>query len=153
VKISSDEAFLILHKWQVELTRVVFVGSRMPSNPLRGLISVVTREGVWNSSDKPGSIWGFLLTAKETSFLASKFETFEYLQPAELPSDIRIYFPPSASEHPVLALTQIQKLVNTAAQTDRDRLISIKEILFLAEDITSVENSTHLPTNLNSPSY
>ena len=88
MKISSDEAFLILHKWQVDLTPVVFVGSLMPSNPVRGLVAVVTREGVWSGCDEPAAIWGFLLTGKETSFLASKFEDFEYLAPAELPSDI-----------------------------------------------------------------
>jgi hypothetical protein len=135
VKISSDEAFLILHKWQVERTQVVFVGSLMPGNPVRGLISVVTREGIWDSSDKPGSIWGLLLTAKETSFVASRFETYEYLLPTELPSVIKMFLPRLALEHSVLALTKIDKLVNTAAQTDRDRLVSVEETLFIVEDI------------------
>jgi len=84
VKISSHEAFLILHKWQVELTPVLLVGSLMPSHPLRGLIAVVTREGVWNSGDEPASIWGFNLTGEGTSFLASKFEDFQYLQQTTL---------------------------------------------------------------------
>ena len=135
MRISAAEAFSILHKWQVELTQVAFVGSLMPRNPLRGLISVVTREGVWNSSDKPASIWGFLLTAKETSFLASDFQAFQHLRPAELPSDVRERLPQLAQENQVLALTKIQKLVNTSAQADRDRLVSVEEILFLVEDI------------------
>ena len=53
VKISSDEAFLILQKWHIDLTPVVLVGSLMPSNPLRGLI-----DEVWNSREKPAAIWG-----------------------------------------------------------------------------------------------
>jgi len=134
VKISSDEAFLVLHKWQVELTPVVFVGSLMPSHPLRGLVTVVTREGVWNSGDEPASIWGFLLTGKGTSFLASKFEGFECLQPAELPSDIKMSLPEMARERAVLGLTQIQTLVNTSAQAEGDLLASVEETLFLVED-------------------
>jgi DNA-binding LytR/AlgR family response regulator len=138
VKISSDEAFSILHKWQVELTPIVFVGSLMPSNPLRGLVAVTTREGVWNSGDKPASIWGFLLTGKGTSFLASKFEAFEYLQPAEVPSDIKMSLPKLAPEHAVLALTQIQTLVNTSARAEEDHLASVEEILFLVEDDATI---------------
>jgi hypothetical protein len=134
VKISSDEAFLILHKWHVDLTPVVFVGSLMPGNALRGRVAVVTREGVWNSGEKPASIWGFLLTGKETSFLASKFEGFEYLQPAQLPSDIAMSLPKLAPECGVLALTKIETLVNAAAQSDANRLVSVEETLFLVED-------------------
>ena len=135
MKISSDEAFLILRKWQVDLTPIVFAGSLMPSNPLRGLVAVVTREGVWNSSEKPASIWGFLLfTGKETSFLASDFAGFQYLQPAELPSDIKVSLPTLAEQCGVLALTKIMTLVNTAAQSDADRLASVEETLFLLED-------------------
>ena len=134
MKISSDEAFLILHKWQVELTPIVFVGSLMPRHPLRGLVAIVMREGVWDSGDEPASIWGFSMTGKETSFLASKFESFEYLQPAELPSDIKMSLPTSVPERAVLALTLVNTVVNTAAQTDGDRLVSVEETLFLAED-------------------
>ena len=134
VKISSDEAFLILHKWQLELTPVVFVGSLMPSNPLRGVVAVVTREGVWNSGDKPSSIWGFLLTGKRTSFLALKFEGFECLQPAEVPPDVKMSLPKVARERDVLALAKIDTLVNTSAQTEGNRLVSIEETLFLVED-------------------
>jgi hypothetical protein len=134
VKISSDEAFLILHKWQVELTPVVFVGSLMPSDPLRGLVAVVTREGVWNSGEKPTSIWGFSLTGKGTNFLASKFEGFEYLQPAEPPSKVKASLPNLAQEHAVLALTKIMTLVNTSARTEADRLAPVEETLFLVED-------------------
>src|SRR5215469_917978 len=133
VKISSDEAFLILHKWQVELTPIVFVGSLMPSNPLRGLVAVVTREGVWNRGDRPTSIWGFSLTGNGTSFLASKFEGYEYLQPVELPSNVKISLPNLTKERAVLALTKVMTLVNTSAQTERDRLASVEETLFLAE--------------------
>jgi hypothetical protein len=141
VKISSDEAFLILHKWQVELTPVVFVGSLMPHNPLRGLVTVVTREGVWNSGQKP-TTWGFSLTGNGTSFLASKFERFEYIQSVELPADIKMSMPNLAQEHAVLALTQIMTLVNTAAQTKGDRLKSVEEVLFLAEDLESIARVT-----------
>jgi hypothetical protein len=133
MKISSNEAFLILHRWQVELTSVLFVGSLMPSYPLRGLIAVVTREGVWNSGDEPASIWGFHLAGKGTNFLASKFEDFEYLQPAELPSDIRMSLPEMARERAVLALTKTMKLVNTA-RAEGDALVSVQETLFLVED-------------------
>jgi hypothetical protein len=108
VKISPNEAFLILHKWQVDLTPVLFVGSLIPSHPLRGLIAVITREGIWNSTDEPASIWGFHLAAKGTNFLASKFEDFEYLQPAELPSDIRMLLPEMARGRAVLALFHIE---------------------------------------------
>ena len=134
MKISSDEAFLILRKWQLELTPVVLVGSLMPSNLLRGVVAVVTREGVWDRSEKPTSIWGFSLTGKGTSFLASKFERFEYLQPAELPSHVKMFLPNLAQERAVLALTNIMTLVNTAAQTQEDRLAAVEETLFLAED-------------------
>ena len=135
MRISPDEAFLILHKWQVDLTQVVFVGSLMPSNPIRGMVAVVTREGVWNGDDKPASIWGFVLfTGKETSFLASDFAGFRYLQPAELPSDIKVSLPTLAEQCGVLALTKIATLVNTAAQSDAARLVSIEETMFLVED-------------------
>ncbi len=133
MKISADEAFLILHKWQVELTRVVLVGSLMPSDPLRGLIAVVTREGVWNRGDKPASIWGFSLTDKGTNFLASKFEDFEYLQAAELPPDIRRSLPDIARDRAVLALTQMMTLVRLP-RAEGVPLESVQEILFLAED-------------------
>ncbi|MFZ1156298.1 MAG: hypothetical protein WAO10_00860 [Candidatus Sulfotelmatobacter sp.] len=133
MKISSDEAFLILHKWQVELTPVLFVGSLMPSCPLRGLIAVVTREGIWNSGDEPASIWGFHLTGKGTNFLASKFEDFEYLQPAELPSDIRMSLPEVARGRAMLALTKTMQLVSTP-RAEGDALVSVKETLFLVED-------------------
>lgn len=133
MKISSHEAFLILHKWQAELTQVLFVGSLMPSHPLRGRIAVVTREGVWNSGDEPVSIWGFHLTGKGRNFLASKFEDFEYLQPAELPSDIRMSLPEMARERAVLALTTTMKLVSTP-RTEGDALVSVQETLFLVED-------------------
>jgi hypothetical protein len=136
MKISSEEAFLILHKWQVDLTPVVFVGSLMPSNPVRGLVAVVTREGVWSGCDKPDSIWGFLLTGKETSFLASKFEGFEYLEPAELPSDIKMSLPKLAVQRGVLALLKRATVVNTAARSEADRLASVEETLFLVEDDT-----------------
>jgi len=39
-------------------------------------------------------------------------------------------------EQSVLALTVVQKLVNTAAKGNEDRLVSIPETMFLAEDIT-----------------
>ena len=87
MKISPDEAFLILRKWQVESTPIVFVGSLMPGVPLRGLVAVVTRHGIWTGGDKLTSIWGFQLTGNDTNFLASAFEDFEYLQPTELPSE------------------------------------------------------------------
>jgi hypothetical protein len=132
-KVSSDEAFLILHRWQVELTPVVFVGSLMPSYPLRGLIAVVTREGVWNSENKPASIWGFLPTGKGTNFLASNFEGFEYLQPAEVPSDIKMAFPETGRERAALALTQIMRLVSLP-RAGGDPLASVRETLFLVED-------------------
>ena len=38
----------------------------MSSDPLRGLIAVVAREEIWNSSDEPASIWGFHLAGKGT---------------------------------------------------------------------------------------
>jgi hypothetical protein len=133
VKISPNEAFLILHKWQVDLTPVLFVGSLMPSHPLRGLIAVVTREGIWNSTDGPASIWGFHLAGKGTNFLASKFEDFEYLQPAELPSDIRMLLPEMARGRAVLALTKTMKLVSTP-RAEGDALVSVQETLFLVED-------------------
>jgi hypothetical protein len=65
----------------------------MPRHPLRGLIAVVTRQGVWNSSNEPASIWGFHLAGEKTNFLATQFEDFEYLQPAELPPDIKTSLP------------------------------------------------------------
>lgn len=131
-KVSSDEAFLILHRWQTELTPVVFLGSLMPSYPLRGLIAVVMREGVWNSDDKPASIWGFSLTGEGTSFLASNFESFEYLQPAEIPSDIKMALPETARERAVLALTKMMTLVSLP-RAEGDPLASVQETLFLVE--------------------
>jgi hypothetical protein len=80
----------------------------MPSHPLRGVVSVVTRDPLWNSNEKPPSIWGFSLTGKEVNFPASKFEAFEYLQSTELPSDIRMSMPKLGPERSVLALTKIQ---------------------------------------------
>lgn len=133
MRISSDEAFLILHKWQVELTPVLFVGSLMPRHPLRGLVAVVTRKGVWNSGNEPASIWGFHLTGEKTNFLATQFGDFEYLQPAELPPDIKTSLPEMAPEHAVLALTKVMKLVNTA-RTEGDALMPVQETLFLVED-------------------
>jgi hypothetical protein len=79
-----------------------------------------------------------LLTGKGTSFLASKFEAFEYLQPAEVPSDIKMSLPKLAPEHAVLALTQIQTLVNTSARAEEDHLASVEEILFLVEDDATI---------------
>jgi hypothetical protein len=134
MKISSDEAFLILHKWQVSLTPIVCVGSLMPQDALRGQVAVVTREGVWNRGEEPCSIWGFLLTGKQASFLASKFEGCEYLQFAELPSKIAMSLPKLTPESGVLALTKIETLVNTAARGDADRRVSVEETLFLVED-------------------
>ena len=133
MKISADEAFMMLHKWQVELTPVVFVGSLMPSQPLRGLIAVVTREGVWNSNDTPASIWGISLTGKGTNFLASKFEGFEYLQPAELPLDIKRFVPEMARERGVLSLTQIMTHVHVPRAVG-DPLASVQETYFLVEE-------------------
>ena len=132
VRISSDEAFLILQKWHVDLTPVVLVGSLMPNNPLRGMIAEV-----WNRGEKPASIWGFLLRSKETSFPASKFESFEYLQPAELPSNIKMSLPSMVPERGVLALMKKQTVVNTAARGEGDRLVSVEEMLFLVEDNSS----------------
>ena len=129
MKISSDEAFLILQKWHIDLTPVVLVGSLMPSHPLRGLITEV-----FNRGGKPASIWGFRLTSEGTSFPASKFESFEYLQPAELPSNIRISLPKLSPERGVLALLKKQTVVNTAARGAGDRLASVEEMLFLVED-------------------
>src|ERR1700741_1795820 len=129
MKISSEEAFLILHKWQIDQTPVVFVGSLMPSNPVRGLVAVVTREGVWSGDDKPASIWGFLLTGKGTSFLASPFEGFEYLQPAELPPGSQMSLTKFALQSGVLALLKRATVVNTAAQSDAHRLVSVEETL------------------------
>jgi hypothetical protein len=105
----------------------------MPGCPLRGPIAVVTREGIWNSGDEPASIWGFHLTGKGTNFLASKFEDFEYLQPAELPSDIRMSLPEVARGRAMLALTKTIKLVSTP-RAEGDALVSVKETLFLVED-------------------
>lgn len=105
----------------------------MPRHPLRGRIAVVTRNGVWNSSDKPISIWGFSLTGKEANFLASKFEDFEYLEPAEVDSEVKMSLPEAASEQSVLALTQVTKLP-TGGRTPT----SIQEKLFLVEDETSL---------------
>ena len=46
-------------------------------------------------------------------FLATKFEDLEYLQPAELPSEIRMSLPELARERAVLALTNTMKLAST----------------------------------------
>jgi hypothetical protein len=131
MKISPDEAFFILHKWQVEVTPVVLVGSLMPNNPLRGLVVVVTREGVWNSDHKPASIWGFSLTGNRTNFLASAFDGFGYLKPTELPSDIKVSL--QATGHSVLALTKVMKLPRLP-RAEGDALTSVEETLFLVED-------------------
>ena len=133
MKISPDEAFLILRKWQVESTPVVFVGSLMPSVRLRGQVAVVTREGIWNSGDKPTSIWGFSLTGKETNFLASAFEVFEYLQPTEVPSEIKVSLPVTLRDRSVLALTKIMKLPRLP-RAEGDPLAAVPETLFLVED-------------------
>src|SRR5689334_4381452 len=131
MKISPDEAFLILHKWQVEVTPVVVVGSLMPNQPLRGLVAVVTREGVWSSDDKPASIWGFSLTGNGTNFLASALDGFAYLQPAELPSDIKVSL--QVTGRSVLALTKIMRLPRLP-RAEGDAFASVEETLFLAED-------------------
>lgn len=110
MKISSDEAFLVLRKWQVESTPVVLVGSLMPNHPIRGLVAVVTRQGIWDSDHAPASIWGLSLTGYGKHFLASAFEGFEYLQPAELPSEISASLKKGEPDRPVLALTRIMKL-------------------------------------------
>jgi hypothetical protein len=133
VKISSEEAFLILHEWQVQQTPVVFVGSLMPDHPLRGLVAVVTRDGVWNSADEPASIWGFTLTGPGTNFLASKFEDYEYLQPAELPTDIQLSLAEMARERAVLALAKTMTMVSVP-RAEGDALASVQETLFLVED-------------------
>jgi len=129
--ISPDEAFLIFRKWQVQGTPVVLVGSLMPHNPIRGLVAVVTREGVWNSDHKPASTWGFSLSGNEPNFLATAFEGFRSLQPAELPSDIRASL--GARGHSVLALTKVIKLPRLPRVAD-DALTSVEETLFLVED-------------------
>ena len=133
VKISPDEAFLILRKWQIELTPVVLVGSLMPNHPLRGLVTVVTREGVSNSDDKPASIWGFSLTGKETFFSASAFEAFERLQPAELPPEIKASVNMTKRNRSVLALTKVMNLLRLP-RIEGDALSHVREILFLTED-------------------
>lgn len=133
MKISSDAAFLILRKWQIERTPIVFIGSLVPSHPLRGLIAVVTREGVWAREDKPASIWGFSLTGKGCNFLASKFEDFEYLQPTELPLEIKASLLNTASERSVLALKTTMTLAGTR-RAEGNPLASVQETFFLVED-------------------
>ena len=133
MKISPNEAFLILHKWQVELMPVMLVGSLMPSHALRGLITVVTREGIWNSDVKPASIWGFSLTGKESSFLASAFERYERLQPSDLPSEIEASLKVMEWDRFVLALTKEMKLPRLPRAVG-ETLASVHETLFLAED-------------------
>ena len=135
MKISPDEAFSILHKWQVKLTPVVLVGSLMPKHPLRGLVAVVTREGVWNNDHKPASFWGFSLTGKETNFLASPFEDFESLQPAEIPPEIRVSLQVTERDRSVLALTKEMKLPRLP-RSEGDALASVREKLFLVENDT-----------------
>ncbi len=135
MKIGEEEAFLIVHKWQVEQAPIVLVGSLMPSSLLRGRVAVVTREGIWNSSDKPASIWGFSLTGKETNFLASNFEGFEYLKRSELPSDIKTSLQVTGRDSAVLALTGSMKLTRLPRATG-DPLASVEETLFLMEDHT-----------------
>jgi hypothetical protein len=49
MKISPNEAFLILQKWQVEPRPVMLVGSLMPSHTLRGLVTPPKRLGVHNA--------------------------------------------------------------------------------------------------------
>jgi hypothetical protein len=46
--------------------------------------------------------------------------------------------PKLAPEHAVLALTQIQTLVNTSARAEEDHLASVEEILFLVEDDATI---------------
>jgi hypothetical protein len=133
LEITPNEAFSMLYKWQVERTQVVLVRSLMPSHPLRGLVAVLTREGVWNSDDKPTSIWGFSLTGNQTHFLASAFEGFEYLQRTELPSEIRVSLQVTERDFPVLALTKVMKLP-CLPRSEGDALVSVGETLFLVED-------------------
>jgi hypothetical protein len=133
MKITPNEAFLRLYKWQVELTPVMLVGSLMPSHALRGLVTIVTREGIWNSGVEPASIWGFLLTGRETRFLASAFERFECLQPTELSSEIMASLQVTGRESPVLALTKEMKLPRLPRAVS-DALASVHETLFLVED-------------------
>jgi hypothetical protein len=133
MKIDPNEAFSILHKWQVELTPVALDGSLMPSHTLRGLVTVVTREGIWDSDVKPALIWGFSLKGKETSFLASSFERFECLQPSELPSEIEASLQAIERDRSVLALTKEMKLPRLP-RTVGDALASVHETLFLVED-------------------
>ena len=133
MEISSKEAFLILHKWQVELTEVVLVGSLMPGHPLRGVVAVVTRAGIWDREVKPSVIWGFSLTGKNTNFLASAFEGFESLQPRELSSEIRASLQVTERDCSVLALTTIMKLPRLP-RAEGDALASVRETLFLVED-------------------
>ncbi len=127
MKISPEEAFLTLRKWQVEQRRVLLVGSLMPNHPLRGTVTVVTREGTWNSGTMPPSRWGFSLTGKTANFLASTFENFEYLQPAELPPQIRISLQSPEPDRRVLAFTN-------AIELPRAGLVSVSESLYLIED-------------------
>jgi hypothetical protein len=132
MKISPDEAFLTLHRWQVERTPIVLVGSLMPTVLLRGLVNVVTREGIWTASDRPASIWGFSLREKEANFLASAFEGFECLQSIELPSEIRISLP-TELDRPVLALTRVMKLPRLP-RAEGDAPACVPETLFLVEN-------------------
>lgn len=138
--ISPDAAFSTLHKWQLELTPVILVGSLMPRHALCGSVAVVTREGVWNRTDVPPSIWGFSLKGNRTNFLASAFECFEYLQPAELPSEIRASLHLTERDRPALALTLTMKLPRVA-RTEGDVLAHVSETLFLVEDDAPPEPS------------
>jgi|SRR5579863_3237997 len=133
MKISPDEAFLILRKWQVELTPVILVGSLMPRHTLRGLIAVVTRGGIWNGDVRPGSIWGFSLTGDKTSFLASAFERFERFQPSELPPQIETSLHAIERDRSVLALTKEMKLPRLPRAVG-DALASVHEKLVLVEE-------------------
>jgi hypothetical protein len=133
MKISPNGAFLRLHKWQVELTPVLLIGSLMPSILLRGVVTVVTREGVWNSDVEPPSIWGFSLTGRDTNFLASAFDRFECLQPTELPSEVQASLQVTERDRSVLALTKEMQLPRLPRAVG-DALASIYETLFLVED-------------------
>jgi hypothetical protein len=77
--------------------------------------------------------WDSIWPGKDEAFLASKFEDFEYLQPAELPSDIRMSLPEMARERAVPALTKTMKPVSTL-RAEGDALFSVQETLLLIED-------------------
>jgi hypothetical protein len=76
-------AFLMLHKWQVELTPVVLVGSLMPAFPLRRLVAVVTRGGAWRVRTTRLQS-GDSLNGERNNFLASDWD-FNFFNPANCP--------------------------------------------------------------------